>query len=286
MCLSCTPVGGTFIKKLRIPQKGKTYMLSFDNEIIHRNILRIAYGRGYDEKAISDYLDLDSEEDITLFDIVKASIMLKVRPSVFLYEVKPLEMEDEEDTVSEADIRKAKLLESDEEKLRFLTVVLPYSLRKNLLSLIMSVRIEGKLYCRLYQPVENLLVDTYDELSRIWKEYGKEYKKQRDGIVYDSLDMHPIRGISDDDRGIIRGLNATVKDYVELGNLLGYDSVRILDGNTTTMPEDEYFSGVYSTLSSELKEIVWSLALMTIEDKYKAGSVQPKANHSYSYSYI
>ena len=260
-------------------------MLTFDNEIIRSNIIRIASGRGYDKRTISNYLDLDSERDITTFDIIKASIRLKVRPSVFLHEVKLLKIDDEEDVVSSADIRKAKSLETDKEKLRFLTTVLPYSLRKNLLSLIMAVCIEDELYCHLYQSQEDLLEDVYDELARIWTEYGREYKKRRSGIVYDSLDMHPIRGISEDDRGTIRGLNATVRDYVKLANLLGYDSIKILDGNMTTMPEDEYFSCLYSTLSTELKEVVWALALMTIEDKYKNGSAHPTTNHTFSYSY-
>lgn len=260
-------------------------MLTFDNEIIRSNIIRIASGRGYDSTTILTYLNLDDGRDITLFDIVKASIRLTVRPSVFLHEVKSPEMEDEDEAVSLADIRKAKSLKSAEEKLWFLTAVLPYSLKKNLLFLIMAVCIEDELYCHLYQSEENILEDVYDELARIWTEYGREYKKRRSGIVYDSLEMHPIRGISEDDRGTIRGLDATVRDYVDLANLLGYDSIKILDGNMTTMPEAEYFSCLYSTLSTELKEVVWSLALMTIEDKYKNGSAHPTTNHTFSYSY-
>ena len=274
---------GIFINELLQISRKEKYLLTFNNEIIRSNIIRIASGRGYDSTTILTYLNLDDGRDITLFDIVKASIRLTVRPSVFLHEVKSPEMEDE--AVSLADIRKAKSLKSAEEKLRFLTAVLPYSLRKNLLFLIMAVCIEDELYCWLYQSEENILEDVYDELARIWTEYGREYKKRRSGIVYDSLDMHPIRGISEDDRGTIRGLDATVRDFVELANLLGYDSIKILDGNMTTMPEDEYFTGIYLTLSSELKEIVWSLALMTIEDKYKNGSAHPTTNHTFSYSY-
>ena len=250
-------------------QKGKDMTFTLENNSIRDNIIFFAEKRGYDKETISEFLNFPEEghvRDVTVFDIVKASIKLAARPSLFLKKQPSSSISPEYDISTEEFDKHYRKRHEDKENL-FLSVLYPCKERQELLSFITSIREEEKIYNDIASPPDVITEKACKAMNDIWEDFSEEYRKIVNVLPYEGLDPSPLYGAYEAGESIICCIDVNVESFVRTAFFTGFDPISIMERNAYTLSDRDYFLAMFSDLPESCKESVWLYARYLINSR-------------------
>ncbi len=243
---------------------------TLENNKIRDNIILFAEKRGYDRETISEFLDFPVEghdRDVTIFDIVKASIKLATRPSLFLRKQPSSCISPEYDISLEEFDKHFHRRHEDKENL-FLSVLYPYKERQELLSFISSIREEEKIYNDIALPPDVVTEKACKMMNDIWEAFTEEYSKIVNVLPYEGLEPSPLYEAYEVGERNICCINASIESFVRTAFFTGFDPIAVLDRSSITLSDSDYFTALFSDLPEGDKDSVWLYARFLLNEKH------------------